>query len=207
MRRFPTLVVLPLVALAAGAGGCGLGPDEVVPVEAAAVGDDAPNEGSPEMRGYSWVIDGQLAGMPRPGGREPLEVDLSFLEGQGIDLLVSLTEVGTDPVAAASHGIDVLHLPVKDFTAPTLLQLREFVIAATRAMAEGRAVGVHCGAGKGRTGTFLSSYFVAQGMTGDEAIEHVRALRPGSVETAAQAQAVRDYAAWARSAAAAAAAP
>ena len=149
-----------------------------------------------EMHGFSWVIDEQLAGLPQPGPGDDLEHDLLFLEGQKIDLLVSLTEKVTDVDAAEDHGIEVLHLPVKDFKAPTLKQLIEFTQTTRAWIADGKRVGVHCRAGLGRTGTFLAAYFVATGMTSKDAIEHVRSLRPGSVETKAQAAAVFDFEAW-----------
>lgn len=145
------------------------------------------------MREFSWVVDGQLAGMPRPGSSGALDDDLAFLQARGISLLVSLTEQPVDPAAVAQHGLELIHLPVADFTAPTQSQLRTFVETASAAMAAGRPVGVHCGAGKGRTGTFLAAYFVAQGMTAPAAIAHVRALRPGSIETADQELAVARF--------------
>lgn len=145
------------------------------------------------MPGFSWVIDGELAGMPRPGGVRLLEADLRFLAGQEIDLLVSLTETPTDAEALTSHGIGLLHLPVVDFTAPTQQQLAEFVAAADQRIAEGERVGVHCAGGKGRTGTFLAAFLVSRGMTADEAIAEVRRLRPGSIETDEQEQAVEQY--------------
>jgi atypical dual specificity phosphatase len=159
---------------------------------------DVPDQDPPQvaaMNGFSWVINHTLAGMPRPGARSTLDQDLDFLADQNIDLLVSLTEDGTDPVAAARHGITVLHLPVRDFTAPSVAQLLEFTSAAETAIEGGRTVGVHCGAGLGRTGTFLAAFFVTTGMTADAAIAHVRMLRPGSIETEAQAEAVHALAA------------
>jgi hypothetical protein len=45
------------------------------------------------------------------------------------------------------------------------------------------------------TGTMLACYLVHQGADADTAVERVRAIRPGSIETAEQFQAVRDYAA------------
>src|SRR5262245_5496046 len=104
------------------------------------------------MTGFSFVVEGELAGMPRPGTRQALAADMDYLAEQGIELLVSLTEVGTDPVEAYRHHITVLHLPVRDFTAPSLQQLADFTRAAHAAIDQGKAVGVHCGAGLGRTG-------------------------------------------------------
>lgn len=183
---------LLLAALVAGGAGC----RETPPGEDVASRPQDALEPY-EMSGFSWVVEDTLAGMPRPGGRGALESDLAFLEEREIGLLVSLTESGTDPDAAAQHGIEVLHLPVPDMTAPTQEQLGVFVVAVSDALARGERVGVHCAAGLGRTGTMLASWFVTRGMTADEAIAYVRAARPGSIETAAQEEAVRVFAdAW-----------
>ena len=53
---------------------------------------------------------------------------------------------------------------------------------------------VTCAAGIGRTGTVLASYLVNSGWEPDEAISYIRQLRPGSIQTASQAEAVREYA-------------
>ena len=145
----------------------------------------APSQAGAPM-GFSWVVDSKLAGMARPGSRQPVAEDLAFIGEQGIAVLFSLTEDEIAVELAAEYGVEVVHLPVKDFTAPTMAQLEDFVARASAEMADERAVGVHCGAGKGRTGTFLAAYFVAQGMTAAEAIARIRYLRPGSVETNAQ---------------------
>ena len=50
------------------------------------------------------------------------------------------------------------------------------------------------GAGLGRTGVVLAAYFVAKGATAQNAIARVRRLRPGSVETDEQAEAIEHYA-------------
>jgi atypical dual specificity phosphatase len=173
-HRVPMTLVAPLV-FAVLAGGCGKSMDREA------------------MPGFSWVIDGELAGMPRPGGVRPLEADLRFIADQGVDLLVSLTETPTDEQALTAAGITLLHLPVVDFTAPTQEQLAEFVSRAGEVIGRGDSVGVHCAGGKGRTGTFLAAFFVSRGMTADQAIEEVRRLRPGSIETAEQERAVEQY--------------
>lgn len=161
-----------------------------------------PAQGLPEdvgvddskMAGFSWVIDARVAGMPRPGARRPLEEDVLFLQEQGIDVLVSLTETPVDPAALKAHGIEALHLPVADFHPPSQAQLDRYVTAVEGWNEAGLAVGTHCGAGLGRTGTFLAALLVARGATGDEAIAEIRRLRPGSIETDAQEEAVREFA-------------
>ncbi|MEQ1504939.1 MAG: hypothetical protein ABMB14_22090 [Myxococcota bacterium] len=146
------------------------------------------------MSGFSFVDD-TLAGMPQPGRVVPLEQDLAFLDAQGIGLLVSLTETPTDPVAVEAAGLDLLHLPIPDFTPPTLDQQQTFVDAVWLRVAAADKVGVHDTAGLGRCGTMLATWFVAKGMDAETAIAEIRALRPGSIETDEQEQAVYDYAA------------
>jgi atypical dual specificity phosphatase len=55
-------------------------------------------------------------------------------------------------------------------------------------------VAVHCTAGKGRTGTVLAAYLVTTGLSAHAAIDRVRHLRPGSVETPDQEEAVEEFA-------------
>jgi atypical dual specificity phosphatase len=69
-----------------------------------------------------------------------------------------------------------------------LSEIVEFIEARN---AEAKPVLVHCGEGKGRTGTVLAAYLVSKGATADEAIERVRELRPGSIENVDQENAIR----------------
>lgn len=151
-------------------------------------------EDDQDMRGFSWVIDRELAALPRPGGSHDLDKDLDFLADQGVSLLVSLTIQPTSAEKLRAHGIDQLHLPVEDFTAPSFEQMREFIAAVDARHADGLAVGVHCTAGLGRSGTMLAAYFVSQGMSAVDAIAEIRRLRPGSVETLDQEAAIAAFA-------------
>ena len=59
--------------------------------------------------------------------------------------------------------------------------------------AQNFGVAVHCTAGFGRTGTILACWFVHQGHPSQAAIAKVRDLRPGSVETNEQEDAVLEF--------------
>ena len=157
------------------------------------------------MRGFSWILQHRLAVMPRPGrgwaasGPSALVRDLAFLARQRIELLVSLTVDPLVPEVVRAFGIEPLHIPVADFAAPTLDQLGQFLDRAVPCVDSGRAVGVHCTAGRGRAGTFAAGFLVAwqggrlfDGAAG--AIAEIRRLRPGSIETAVQERAVCDLA-------------
>jgi atypical dual specificity phosphatase len=146
------------------------------------------------MTGFSFV-DELTAGMPQPGARAPLADDLGFLAGQGLALLVSLTVEPVPPEELAAFGLEGLHLPVVDMTPPTYEQQVAFVEEMLVRAELGEPVGVHCTAGLGRTGTMLATWFVAGGMDAETAMATIRSLRPGSIETDAQEQAVRTFAA------------
>ena len=155
------------------------------------------------MYNFSWVIPGKLAASGMPGSRfgsffngiGTLAEDLKLAGNGKIGALVSLTERALDQVEIDAAGVQYLHLPVADMAAPAVEDCRRFVDFVSERNEEGAAVLVHCVAGRGRTGTMLACYFVAQGSTPLEALERVRSLRPGSVETEAQEAAVFEYAA------------
>lgn len=139
----------------------------------------------------SWVEDGAVLGCAYPR----TERALSGLAEQGVRVLVNLHERAHDPRLLERHGLRGIHLPVRDFAAPRPEQIEHGVRAILGARAAGKVVAVHCGGGLGRTGTLLACYLVRSiGVGADEAIFRVRALRPGSVETRSQNEAVRAYA-------------
>lgn len=118
--------------------------------------------------------------------------DLDGLRETGIGAVVSLTEFF--PLALVGETrFATLHLPIEDMTVPETEQLERFVRFVDRMVARGTAVGVHCHAGLGRTGTMIACYLVTRDKSAEQAIEHVRRVRPGSIQTDQQERAVHRW--------------
>ena len=140
--------------------------------------------------GFTWVDKPHLAALARPSEAG----DLVWLRKQGIELLIALTEDPPRRDWVNDAGLMVMHVPVEDMEAPTQEQLERCVSAIERANGHGMGVAVHCGAGLGRTGVVLAAHFVTKGTSAQNAIGKVRRLRPGSIETDEQAEAVVEFA-------------
>ena len=120
--------------------------------------------------------------------------ELVWLRENGIELLISLTEDPPRRHWINEVGLLLLHVPVEDLTAPSQQQLDQCVAAVKKAGAHKMGVGIHCGAGLGRTGTVLACCLVGEGMNAKNAIARVRRLRPNSIETTEQERAVVEFA-------------
>ena len=136
-----------------------------------------------------WIEEGKLLACAYPRRKAAL----AALAGRGVRVVVNLHERAHGAARLDPHGIAEIHLPVRDFTAPTLEQLERGVAELERAMRKGKVVAVHCGGGLGRTGTLLACYLVGRGLDPSDAIAELRRLRPGSIETREQVNAVLAY--------------
>ncbi|MDQ3512335.1 MAG: dual specificity protein phosphatase family protein [Chloroflexota bacterium] len=155
------------------------------------------------MDGFYWLEDGVLAGSRLPGARrrgsgystdtDHVEEDLAVLREQGIGAILSLTETPLEARALSRAGIDAVHIPIPDMTAPSGDQIRLALAYIDRHVAERRPVVVHCLVGQGRTGTILAAYLIRAGATTDEALVRVRSVCPNAVENDAQVAALRTF--------------
>jgi len=138
----------------------------------------------PRLLEHYWLEGGRLM-----GGEWPVP-HLDWLSSEGISVIVNLTERPYQDDRFRIH-----HIPVKDGTAPAAEQIRKFCDVVERALDANSRVYVHCAAGCGRTGTMMACYLIYRDRLDPlEALHRVREVRPCSVETEAQAEAVLEWA-------------
>ena len=101
-----------------------------------------------------------------------------------------LTEAGAPVHLLAAElqaqGVDWLHLPICDMMAPDQRFETAWIDLWPRLDRELRQRGrvfIHCYAGLGRTGTVASLILMNYGLSARDAIQQVRAARPGSVQS------------------------
>jgi len=98
-----------------------------------------------------------------------------------------------DPEELKKRGVEFLHTPIPDFSAPSLEQLIEIVGWINQRVREGKKVLIHCLGGSGRSGTIATAYLMTQGLSLSEALAKVRSLKPTAVETEEQLQILKEF--------------
>lgn len=137
---------------------------------------------------FHWVVPQKLAGMSLPGRVSELADDLALVKRHGIGAVASLTEHPLEPPAVvAASGLIVTHIPIDDFSVPSLDQVREFCAFADENIGAGRPVAAHCYAGLGRTGLMLACWLVrTPGTDAKRVLSTIRRIEPGFVQTPEQ---------------------
>jgi ADP-ribosyl-[dinitrogen reductase] hydrolase len=142
-----------------------------------------------------------------PGKRDPaamtgswdrdLGVDLKAVVDWGASALVTLMEdhelkkLGVRVIGqhVKSMGMEWFHLPIRDVSIPdaSFETAWETAGQALRAMLKnGQGIVIHCRGGLGRTGLIAAQLLIELGEMPSKALERVRAVRPGAVETRQQ---------------------
>lgn len=128
-----------------------------------------------------------------------LALDLGVVRAWGASTVVTLIEPqefavlqvqGLGP-ALRSLGIDWIHAPIRDVGVPDERFAAAWALAGPIVhdrLDRGQRVVVHCRGGLGRAGLVGARILVEQGVPPAQAIDRVRAARPGAIETEAQRQ-------------------
>ena len=149
-----------------------------------------PGKCGPSLFGHGWQRD--------------LAVDLDVIKAWGAKCVLTLVEhheleslqvvrLGQE---VNSRGMQWLHLPIVDVSIPSAKFEREWKRAVPElvgVLEHGGKILVHCKGGLGRAGTVASLLLIEMRHTPTAAIQKVRAVRPGAVETQSQERYVLQY--------------
>ena len=131
---------------------------------------------------HKWWIDEPVL----LGSSNPTDADLRHLVADGFSVIVCLLDLdeylpGYDRDHAASAGWEWHNISIRDFAAPTLQQIEQFLAIVSSSIPAKKVI-VHCRGGIGRTGTMAAAYWIAKGLTSQSAIAHTRERRNYAVE-------------------------
>jgi atypical dual specificity phosphatase len=145
----------------------------------------------PAPDGFSWIERPIVAAMAQPASLE----EYQWLREQGVQYIVCLTESPPRRNWINDAGLFSMHVPIEDMTAPNQEQIDQCITGIEKAIANKLGVSIHCGAGLGRTGTIVACWLVQKhGLSARDAMARVRRLRPGSIETVEQEDAITEFA-------------
>lgn len=97
-----------------------------------------------------------------------------LLRGWRVGGIVSMREFKPKKL----EGVEILHLPTVDHTAPALEDLEKGVAFIQRHLDEDESVYIHCRLGEGRGPTMAAAYLISTGMRPQDAIAHLQRTRP-----------------------------
>lgn len=142
----------------------------------------------------TWWVDAGLV----LGSTNPTNEELERLRAEGFNILVSFLDENQQPLRYDAKRTQELgyvrhSIPIRDFQAPTIVQLLEFTQLVESLPPDCKML-IHCEGGTGRTGTMAAAYWIAKGITADAAIERIRKARPDAVETSDQEAVLREFA-------------
>lgn len=147
-------------------------------------------------RGFQWLRLGALAGMPAPGMTNDLAYDLDLIRSTGVSWLVTLTHEPLPAAEVALHDLRNIQFPIVDMDVPTEEAAARLCGQVAELVAGGQAVGFHCKAGLGRTGTMLACQLIWEGTSAAAALKEVRSVEPGWIQSEKQVAFLGRFEEW-----------
>ena len=138
---------------------------------------------------FSWLIKGKLAGSAIPTSKD----EIKWLHEEGVKSIVTIREEPLD--VDWTDNMNYLHVLSNDMGVPTFDDLKNSIDFIHQRIENDEPVMVHCLAGLGRTGTILACYLIKyEKMSAEDAIQHVREKRHGSIQSFVQEELIFQYA-------------
>jgi ADP-ribosyl-[dinitrogen reductase] hydrolase len=156
----------------------------------------------PDIRGRIGITLCPGKKDPGRGWDRDLDIDLAAIHDWGAEVVVTLVEqhelallqVLSLPDAVARHGMEWEHLPIRDVSVPDRTFEERWLSVGPKLRKRVRRGGkilLHCRGGLGHAGTIAARMLVEFGMNAENAIDAVRRVRPGAIETREQEMHVR----------------
>ena len=136
-----------------------------------------------------WVVPGKLMAGEYPGTHEEelTRRRIIALLRCGVRAFIDLTQhagsynpyraILEEEALPFNEEVTWKNFPIEDYAIPSLQLMDSILNEIDMHLTNGRMVYVHCLAGIGRTGTVVGCYLVRHGLTGDEALQQIKALR------------------------------
>ena len=163
--------------------------------------------GPPLVAGLYWIDGswpGKLVIVARPRWGDWLEDEVRSWAHSGVQVIVSLLtseetaafELTNEADLCRSNGIEVVSFPIPDRDVPSpRSETVRLVRGLDEYLATGKAVGIHCRQGIGRSGLLAACLLVASGVPSDVAFNPISEARGRPVpETNAQREWVEVFA-------------
>jgi atypical dual specificity phosphatase len=126
------------------------------------------------MQARTWWIDEPLV----MATSNPSDEDLAELHSQGFSVVFSFLDEQKQPPkydkqSAVAAGWTMYSFPIGEGGVPSFDQLAEF-ITCVKALPRQVKILMHCESGLGRTAFMAAAYWIANGLTAEQAIARVR---------------------------------